>query len=262
MNMPHPYRIAGFGRLARVAVCKAKLIGLAALWLCGGELRAQSCEDVFRQVCRQAIQYDEVGNRILHTTYRSVTHFKMDKKASLQTSMIELELYVGKEMVYYQGDEVVCMQDAKQCVRVLPQSKKVLVGKSTAPLMKGDVSRQWRGILQDSLLASSTITVCEKEMYGGQAQHRLVFSILPSRQALFQARQMTIWVDVASKIMRRVEIIYPVGFATEKTEIFFSEPQWLESAPKVPVSARSLVWDKKGQLLPAYRQYEIVYLNK
>ncbi|WP_314510690.1 hypothetical protein [Xanthocytophaga agilis] len=248
---------------------KVWLVGclLAVLWVATGQVMAQNNsqgETIFREVCQVLQQNDSLAdNELVHTTYQAMTFFREDAKGALQQSGTQLEVYVGKDKVYYSSSDITCMQDKKQTISIFPDSHRILVGKTNTAARKASIDGQWRKIVRDTLLTCATITECKSELLEGIPVYKLVFSIFPQRQILLGMRELIIWVDADSKITRQMEMVYPTGSTIEKTRMSFSVPKRIkvDSAP-VPVSASALVWDSKGTLLPVWKGYEIVQTSK
>ena len=220
------------------------------------------CRALLREVYQQAEQSSDPGDQLLYSSYRTVSYFRADRKAPLQTAKTELELYVTRDMIYYKGEQIICVRDAKQVVTIIPESRRILVAATPKASMNSDLNRQWRTVLADSLQTMTTPVSCQETNLEGKSVYKIVLSVLPNRQNRLGAKQMTFWVDSSRKTMRRLEILHPAGMSVEKTEMTFSEPRSLDDRSLMPRSASLLAWDRKGKLLPAYRGYEVVRMQK
>jgi|GEM_PF-3976781 len=222
------------------------------------------CEKLFRQVCQKVSQAGQSfpEGKVMHVTYRSEMYYHTSGKKPPRVSQTELDIYTGDHLIYYQGKEIISMQDKKQIVSILPQAKQILVGKSDFQALKKQYGQQWRQVLQDSLLVYSRLTSCEDQVLAGKTVRKMIFDILPAKEIKTGMRQMIFWIDTELNTARQIEIIHQQGGPVEKTRLSFSEPKWIALSDAIPASAAALAWDRQGKLLPAYKDYKIVRANK
>ena len=90
----------------------------------------------------------------------------------------------------------------------------------------------------------------------------MVFEIVAGKQIKTGMRQLIFWIEPQLKAARQIEIFHQRGGPVEKTRLWFSPPELMAAEGTVPASASALVFDQAGKLLPAYKGYQLVYVDK
>ncbi len=216
------------------------------------------CKKLLHDVFAQAQAEQKNLKRIYHTTCTQTSHFRMQPGGALQHSTVKLEVYIGPSLVYYTGDGVVCMQDKVYLVSILTREKKIMVKPSADSLRQQAQVGNWSGIMQDTLLQNIAIESCQTVTEKTGILQKIVADVLPAYQPRWQAKQYTFWVNEKDKRMVRIEMVHLPPQIVERSEVTFSRPEWMDAIPGVPASAKGLVWDGKGKLLPAYQGYEVL----
>jgi hypothetical protein len=190
----------------------------------------------------------EPGNYARYMEYSTTSRLRIGTE-QVSSHNSKARVYSHGKKLYYVADEMEVFQDGTETVLIMKDKQTVFlanVGKAT------DQQYNQLHIIKQQVLENILDLKCMQE------DNEVIIALLPGDSLGHQVAKLVYRIDPAANQLRRIEVYYKPHSPLESTVLSFSKIDEKVNVALLPGSAASLLYDKEGELKPAYKRYQII----
>jgi hypothetical protein len=213
----------------------------------------QSLRDIYKKM--NSIPETTDGKTIYYMNFNIKTTLR---KQSLEPSLSDVELMVGKNQMRYLSREMVIYEDEKNSFTVIPSRETIYWGDSNIGHNKNQREKRMT-ILQDTLFDLCSLEECRNVNQSKEGYDRIIVLKASSEaQKLFGMNKLTFFVNSITDQIKKISIEYPDNNQVSSVEMTYNSINYNYQKNNFSRPVKSFFMDDKQELLSAYKQYQLI----
>ncbi len=220
------------------------------------------CMDLVKQAYEKRNFPPQSDNQdhVYYLGYQIKTIFR--EKRQIPHHISDVKVFINQKQTHFISNEMSIYQDESSSFTVIPDRKVIYWGGSSMNMAK-EIRLKNFSLLQDKLLDLAKVQECNDiRLENSKANKQVILLLEEEAQKSFPYDRVTFLIDTAEQYIHQVFLDYPEPNKISRIEVTFNEMSYNYQTHILDKPLISLFFNEKGELLPEYKDYQLIDQRK